>query len=756
ELYMNGYIRAGGSVTTNSWMTEVTGIEENTAILDMPDWSESILAKAEILPVIDPQVLVSQDQVVANGYYKVTTYTYSSVGNLISVNDPTGTVFYTYNADGYMTSVTNANGEVIFYTYNDAGLVASMTIDEETIDYGYDNMGRLISVTDSEGTTNYTYDAVGNRATTEYPNGLTTTYEYNENNVLISQITTNEDGDILQSFEYTIGDNNERLTCTEIGRTVSYEYDELERLVSETVKVGDDVSVTTYTYDSNSNRISMDRDGEVTVYEYNELGQLVSAGGIEYTWDNAGNLVSQSNNGTIVASYTYDCHNRMLTATVNTSSGTLEQSYTYDYLGNRTSKTTDGVTTEFTTDLSTGYSQILKAVTDDEVIYYTRGFELIARRVGSDASYYIYDGGMSVRALSDETGSITDTYVFDAFGNETSRTGESENSYGFQGEEQDETGLYYLRARYMDPSTGTFTSMDTYAGKLSDPMSLHKYMFANSNPVKYCDPSGHFSMVDMCVGMAIFSVLCGTTYYILGEYFHVEKNEYYYGGLLAAFIVGAIIGALAGAFLIYMYGMVCFSLLLRTLCYIALLVGIPLCMGIGYMARVTGNEDIAILYESLGFYIVISLLLDFLPYVTIYLKRNKRGAIYIGGREAPNGWVDVNESMSEESREYQAQITGHDGQVWYQNGVKFDGMTDGTLIEVKGDYSFAVDPNTGEFRDWFTGANSMVDQANRQIAASDGMPICWYFSDESTMNATQALFEENGISGIQFAYVPAS
>ena len=37
------------------------------------------------------------------------------------------------------------------------------------------------------------------------------------------------------------------------------------------------------------------------------------------------------------------------------------------------------------------------------------------------------------------------------------------------------TGLYYLRARYMNPGTGTFTSMDAYQGSTSDPMSLHKY-----------------------------------------------------------------------------------------------------------------------------------------------------------------------------------------------------------------------------------------------------------------------------------------
>ncbi len=37
----------------------------------------------------------------------------------------------------------------------------------------------------------------------------------------------------------------------------------------------------------------------------------------------------------------------------------------------------------------------------------------------------------------------------------------------------------------MDPSTGTFTSMDSYEGRMNDPDSLHKYLNANANPIGY-------------------------------------------------------------------------------------------------------------------------------------------------------------------------------------------------------------------------------------------------------------------------------
>jgi RHS repeat-associated protein len=232
------------------------------------------------------------------------------------------------------------------------------------------------------------------------------------------------------------------------------------------------------------------------------------------------------------------------------------ETYEYDYLGNRTAKTSNGIRTEYTTDLSTGYSQVIKATKGSKSVYYTRGFELISRQEGSAASYYIYDGGLSVRALTNEAGTVTDTLVFNAFGNETAKTGSTDNSYGFQGEEKDETGLYYLRARYMDPSTGTFTSMDTYGGSLSDPMSLHKYMFANSNPVMYSDPSGHATLTEQMLVCGLIGELASSTIYLV-ELFttdNIQYNSWYeagYGALravISGFAAGVVMWALHTVF----------------------------------------------------------------------------------------------------------------------------------------------------------------------------------------------------------------
>jgi len=74
--------------------------------------------------------------------------------------------------------------------------------------------------------------------------------------------------------------------------------------------------------------------------------------------------------------------------------------------------------------------------------------------------------------LSDSTGAITDTYDYSAYGAEIDSTGITENSYRYTGEQFDaESGNYYLRARYYDPSNGRFTQQDTFLGWENGPGS---------------------------------------------------------------------------------------------------------------------------------------------------------------------------------------------------------------------------------------------------------------------------------------------
>ena len=101
----------------------------------------------------------------------------------------------------------------------------------------------------------------------------------------------------------------------------------------------------------------------------------------------------------------------------------------------------------------------------------------------------------------------------------------------------------------MDPATGTFTTMDTYGGSLSDPMSLHKYLFANSNPVMYCDPSGHStSLTEAVCVVGIIGALAGADLYVLNIV--SCEGEITPEGMVLSVIIGAVV-AVAIFFAIY-------------------------------------------------------------------------------------------------------------------------------------------------------------------------------------------------------------
>ena len=64
------------------------------------------------------------------------------------------------------------------------------------------------------------------------------------------------------------------------------------------------------------------------------------------------------------------------------------------------------------------------------------------------------------RELTDGAKTVTYTFTYDVFGAVRTRTGTSANEFTYTGEQNDSSGLEYLRARYYDPAVGRFTARD--------------------------------------------------------------------------------------------------------------------------------------------------------------------------------------------------------------------------------------------------------------------------------------------------------
>ena len=153
-----------------------------------------------------------------------------------------------------------------------------------------------------------------------------------------------------------------------------------------------------------------------------------------------------------------------------------------DGLGDRHQQIVDGATTNYTLDLAAGLTQVL----DDGTNTYLYGNGRIAQ-AGSTTEYFLGDALGSVRQLAAQAGVVTLTQSYAPYGDVVSAVGTSQTSYAFTGESRDANGLTYLRARYLDSSTGRFTQRDPSG------LEANLYLYARANPLIYTDASGLFS-----------------------------------------------------------------------------------------------------------------------------------------------------------------------------------------------------------------------------------------------------------------------
>ncbi len=222
---------------------------------------------------------------------------------------------------------------------------------------------------------------------------------------------------------------------------------------------------------------------------------------VTYTYDGNGNQTSRTIDGE-TTHFAYDARDRLIQITDD--AGTTLARYYYDYQGRLVRKVTPAGGRNFVYD-----DELLLLETDDSgatVARYHHGpggpFSVES---GGNAGYYQQDALGSPTQISRPDGSVDSYKQYDAWGNVREQVqGTLPDTYGFTGYRHDaEMGGYYARARRYDPAVGRFLTEDPQLGTPTTPGSLHRYLYAYSNPTVWVDPSGEIQeLVELARNLA--------------------------------------------------------------------------------------------------------------------------------------------------------------------------------------------------------------------------------------------------------------
>ena len=309
---------------------------------------------------------------------------------------------------------------------------------------------------------------------------------------------------MISNYVYDYDTNGNRTSQTEVNgttETTAYTYDTLDRMANFLVTGNTGSTKTEYTFEGyNRKTEKVMINGTVTAnktYTYDETDWLakvqdsVGPRTVSYSYDNNGNTISKTDtqNPSENKAFEYDSLNRLVQA--KGSTGNVLGLYDYNSQGMRSRhRNSERGDVDYFYD---GRSVIEEHAADSSFLArYQYGDRLIAMNALGGTQYYLQDGLGSSVNMTDTAGKAIVTYNLDPWGTVKNQTGYSFNTHIFTGKEFDgNTGLIYFGARYYDSNTARFTTQDTYLGEQGTPPSLHRYLYAYSNPTVYVDLFGY-------------------------------------------------------------------------------------------------------------------------------------------------------------------------------------------------------------------------------------------------------------------------
>ncbi|MFA7059874.1 MAG: Ig-like domain-containing protein [Pedobacter sp.] len=434
-----------------------------------------------------------------------------------------------------LTSSTQ-RGVAISYAYDNNGNRTGVTTPNGATTYAYDSRNRVATATTGTGATTFSYYLDGSKRIVAYPNGTTENLEYYPTRRVRGIV--NKSGDtIISSYAYDYDHNGNRTKQIELqnGLTgvTTYGYDNLDRLLNHTLVSGIVTTATDYTY-AGYNRASekVTENGVVKnnkIYSYDNTNRLIlvadstASRNLTYSYDANGNTVKKTDS-TLTPAYTdtffdYDSLDRL----VRVRNGGYDLGL-YDYDDNNLRirhRNSDRGDVDYYYD---GRSVIEERNRGDNSLLarYSYADELLSLATSGGSQYYHHDALGSTVNLTDLAGATKVSYFLNPWGMILNHIGDSVNRQVFTGKEHDQnTGLVYFGARYYDPDTGRFISQDEYLGEAEEPPSLHRYLYAYSNPTFFVDLEGYESIIPIISGMKPYDAS------IWGEREFTKHSSYY-------------------------------------------------------------------------------------------------------------------------------------------------------------------------------------------------------------------------------------